>query len=137
MAKDLKDTGLKFLTLTFSEYGTRTLTEVFEITPSRPNDINKLQDPDLYGVSIPIKSRDKSLEIKVTVRQGSDDEVFLLRAVNASESGQVVYIDKSGENTIVGTGNKVIVMKEGERTGDREEETVEFTIQSGKFQYNA
>ena len=86
MAKDLKDTGLKFLTLTFSEYGTRTLTEVFEITPSRPNDINKLQDPDLYGVSIPVKSRDKSLEIKVTVRQGSDDEVFLLRAVNASES---------------------------------------------------
>ena len=96
-----------------------------------------MQDPDLYGVSIPVKSRDKSLEIKVTVRQGSDDEVFLLRAVNASESGQVVYIDKSGENTIVGTGNKVIVMKEGERTGDREEETVEFTIQSGKFQYNA
>ena len=47
MAKDLKDTGLKFLTLTFSEYGTRTLTEVFEISPSRPNDINKLQDPVL------------------------------------------------------------------------------------------
>lgn len=123
------------LTITFPGIGTYTLKEFKEIDVNSTEDSHTLTDPDIKGNVRTIKNNVSKTEIKVVTIKGSDDDIFLKRCEKntGKRLGTLTYIDDTGDNKVVGTGQGVSIQKKAERKNNTKDIEIEYTVQCAKY----
>ena len=91
MTKDITKVNV---TLTASNGKRRTLTSLYDYKFSFPEKVEK-RDPDLKGNTYIRKKEDKSGELTIEVKAGTQDERFLDMLANNTLSSDIVVIDES------------------------------------------
>lgn len=87
----------------------------------------EMDDPDLYGNSENIVTKNAKATLEVVVKKNLDDDLFLTNADILCTEIPVFYKDKTGDKTFTATCIKSMV-KAGGRTNNNSENTVTYTI---------
>ncbi len=123
-----------YVTVNMPTVGVRTFTEVRENKVSSPDEKHTMSDPDIYGNIITMRNNTNRREIEVTVTKDSDDDFFLDKCLENSKSlGTLTYVDSSGDNPYRASGEGVSIKQSAERTNNRDEVQVSYTINIAKW----
>lgn len=121
------------LDTTFPGVGNHNFTNIVELSYSGTEDTHTMSDPDIYNNVITIRNGVTKTEVKIKTFIGSDDDIFLARAVNATGLGTLTYIDSRTDNKISASGEGVSVQKVAERTANVKDTEIEYILQCPKF----
>ena len=108
-------------------------TNIIELSYSGTEDTHTMSDPDIYNNVITIRNGVTKTEVKIKTFIGSDDDIYLARAINASGLGTLTYIDNRTDNKVSASGEGVSVQKVAERTANVKDTEIEYILQCPKF----
>ena len=118
----------------FPGIGNHGFTNIIEISITATEDTHTMSDPDIYNNVITLRNGVSKTEIKIKTFIGSDDDIYLAKAVqNATGLGTCTYIDNRSNNKISGTGIGVSVQKPADRTSNTKDTEIEYVLQCPKF----
>ena len=121
------------LNANFPSVGNHDFTNIIELSYSGTEDTHTMSDPDIYNNVITIRNGVTKTEVKIKTFIGSDDDIYLARAINASGLGTLTYIDNRTDNKVSASGEGVSVQKVAERTANVKDTEIEYILQCPKF----
>ena len=121
------------LNANFPSVGNHDFTNIIEMSYSGTEDTHTMSDPDIYNNVITIRNGVTKTEVKIKTFIGSDDDIYLARAINASGLGTLTYIDNRTDNKVSASGEGVSVQKVAERTANVKDTEIEYILQCPKF----